>query len=221
MSESRGLVPGAEGAIPNSMLGQNEVATQIQGAMAGIQGSLMGGTTAIQGAVLESGGENPIAGQSTAASSIQASMITQSGAVGGDTIQDTIQDSIMGQAGGATRIPASLMAQSNAQSGIQSAILGQGAGGRIGETGIPDSNQYLNPAAGAMMTSVAGTNTNPSGEAGTSVSDIASQLINQYVGNTTAVFQPTATTDVAASREPEGMQTEVTPQPTHAPPVSS
>ena len=180
MNDGAQLVPGAEasGAIPNSMLGQSEVATQIQGAIAGIQDSLMGqggGAAAIKGNVLgqnEGGGgtiESSMSGQSTvtATAGIQESMIAQSGAVGGDTIQDSIQDSIMGQgssgSGGANGITASLIAPN--------------------------------------------------------VSDIASQLINQYVSQPVAgVFQPTA----SSSQEPESMQTDVTPQPaTTAPSISS
>lgn len=178
MNDGGQLVPGAEasGAIPNSMLEQSEVATQIQGAIAGIQDSLMGqsgGAAAIKVGQNEGGGgtiESSISGQSTvtATTNIQESMIAQSGAVGGDTIQDSIQDSIMGQGssggGGASGITASL---------------------------IPPN-----------------------------VSDIASQLINQYVSQPVAgVFQPTA---AASPQEPESMQTDVTPQPaTTAPSISS
>lgn len=125
MNEGGQLVSGAEagGTLPNAMLGQSEVVSQIQGAIAGIQDSLMGqsgGAAAIPGNVLgqnEGGGatiESSIAGQGTvtAPTSIPESMIAQSDTVGGDTIQDSIQDSIMGQgssnSGGASGIPALL-----------------------------------------------------------------------------------------------------------------
>ena len=231
------VAAGTGGTIPNSMLGQNEVATQIQGAMTGIQGSLMGqggGAPAIQNAVLAQtdqgqgvgggGGGNPASAQcaATATSNIQESIIAQSGAVGGDTIQDSIQDSILGQGGGGTaEIPGSLMAQNNTQPGIHGGILGQGTG-QMGETGgMQDSNQYLNPAVMSGSPNVVANDTGASAPVGAaSVADIASQLINQYVASSQPVpggFHPPPATNstaaMAAAQEPESMQTDPPPQP--------
>lgn len=185
IDQSSGMVVGApnvtDGVAPNSMLGvQSEVATQIQNAMAGIQGQLMGhngaGNVALQG---NSGGQIAGTGQnegSGGTSSIPDTMIAQGASVSGDAIQDSIQDSILGQTSGGGIEVASA-----------AAILGQTGGGQVteGGTGMPDSNQYLNPTVGAIMsdsptvTHETGTNDGP-----TSVSDITTQLINQYVAST-------------------------------------
>ena len=207
---------GRGGLGTGSILEQNEVATQIQGAMAGILGQ-GGGATGIQGTVLGqqnkqgSGDGGPIPGQSggeTVASSIQETMIAQSGAVGGDSIQDTIQDSILGQSAGV------------GVAGIQQGnILGQPSGQVSQPVGIQDSNQFLTPATGAAMATGSpshGTSDSEHGSdvGGTSVADIASQLINQYVTGSRAVpsmYPPQApVTNAMTVPHQEPMQTNVT-----------
>ena len=196
-----------ETSIQTAILGQNEVATQIQGAMTGIQGPLMGhsdGSTGIQSNqqnAQSGGGENLITGQTsseTAATSIQES-IAQSGAVGGDSIQDSIQDSIMGE-GAVGGVPPGIH---------QGAILGQPVGEHAG---IQDSSQYLSPSMSAIPPSGA----DPSADGGTTVSDIASQLISQYVTSSRTVFpssDPGSNAAVQAQETVETMQTDVAPQP--------
>ena len=197
--------------IPNSILGQNEAVTQIQGAMADLQGQLMSGA----GATIESGvlAENAqqgsaalIPGQTTTTVSagIQDSIMTQAGVVGGDSIQDSIQDSIMGQAG-----PGAIAA---------AALLGQVGGGKT--TGIQDSSQFLNPAASTAvpgnLMSGGGASSGGGGEGPTSVSDIASQLISQYVASSQSVpapFQAPAANAGMEQGQVESMQTDVVPRP--------
>ena len=218
----------ADVPVPNPIMVQSDAAAQIQGSIlgqsdvvAGIQSSILGqnvGMVGMQDSIMgQAAGsvramENPLSGQTqqNTAPSIPGSMIAQDGVGGRDNIQDSIQDSIMGQG--------------SAESGMRGAILGQVASssGEMGAAGVQDSNLFLNSAAGAMM---GGATSAPitAGPGSVAVSDIASQLINEYVAASsqppvpTAVFQPTPTNE--AAEEPESMQTEVTPQP--APTVSS
>ena len=199
--------------VPNSILGQSEVVTQIQGAMADLQGQLMSGAgAAIESAVLTENAQGSAAllpGQTTTAANagIQDSIMTQTGVVGGDSIQDSIQDSIMGEGG-----PGAVAA---------AALLGQVGGGKT--TGIQDSSQFLNPAASAAVPGNligggggGGASSGGGGEGPTSVSDIASQLISQYVASSQAVpapFQAPATNAGMEQGQVESMQTDVVPQP--------
>lgn len=209
-----GGAPG-ETVIPNSILGQSEVVTQIQGAMADLHGQLMSGApTTMEGGTANSGGGNP---------GIQESIMTQGGVVGGDSIQDSIQDTIVGGAASGTATAA--------------AILGQVAGSSVGKTaGIQDSSQFLNPAAtaaaaaaGNMMSGGGGGgggegSSSGGGEGPTSVSDIASQLISQYVASTQSVaapFQPPASNTGTEQGQVESMQTDVSAETTLPPSVST
>ena len=199
-----GVAGNGEGVIPNSILGQSEVVTQIQGAMAEIQGQLLGGAAGIESAMLAGNaqqGSGPIPGQTSGngSSAIQDAIIGQGGVVGGDSIQDSIQDSIMGQTAPVVGAAASILGQVGKAAGIQ------------------DSSQYLNPAAaGSMMTGGGGATSSGEGEGPTSVSDIASQLISQYVASTQSVpapFQaPPTNTGVEQQPVVESMQTDVAPQ---------
>ena len=188
-----------DSVIPNSILGQSEVVSQIQGAMADLQGQLMsGGGATIESTVLaetsaqQASGGAPLPGQ--------ASIMTQGGVVGGDSIQDSIQDSIIGQAGPSA-----------------ASLLGEVGGGKT--AGIQDSSQFLNPAAataGNLMTvgGTAAANSGGGGEGPTSVSDIASQLISQYVASSQPPFQTTpAPTAGMEQDQVESMQTDIVPQP--------
>ena len=201
------------GVIPSSILGQNEVVSQIQGAMAEIQGQFMGGAavaaaaaameTAVLGSEGTQQGSGHVTGQASASSRIQDSIIGQGGVVGGDSIQDSIQDSIMGQGVG------------GAGGGASAAAI---LGGEVVEgTGMQDSSQYLNPASGNIMpVGGVGGVANVAGDEGpTSVSDIASQLINQYVASTRSVpvpFQAPPTNTGTEQPPVESMQTDVVPQ---------
>ena len=219
----------ADVPVPNPIMVQSDAAAQIQGSIlgqsdvvVGIQSSILGQNVGMQDSIMgQAAGsvramENSLSGQThqNTAPSIPGSMIAQDGVGGRDNIQDSIQDSIMGQG--------------SAESGMRGAILGQVASssGEMGAAGVQDSNLFLNSAAGAMIggATSAPITAGPGSEAGAvAVSDIASQLINEYVAASrqlpvpTAVFQPTPTNE--AAEEPESMQTEVTPQP--APTVSS
>ena len=204
----------SRGVIPSSILGQNEVVSQIQGAMAEIQGQLMGGAavaaaaaaameTAVLGSEGTQQGSGHVTGQASASSGIQDSIIGQGGVVGGDSIQDSIQDSIMGQGVGGAGGGASV-----------AAILG---GEVVEGTGMQDSSQYLNPASGNILPGGGvGGGANVAGDEGpTSVSDIASQLINQYVASTRSVpvpFQAPPTNTGTEQPPVESMQTDVVPQ---------
>ena len=213
------------GSVQNSLLGgQNEVATQIQNAMAGIQSQLMGqdgrgvsqGIQAAgilgQGGSQQGGNMGQIPGQGqgdSGTSSIQETMIAQSGNVGGDAIQDSIQDTILGQAGGVGGGGAAIGHRAT------EALLGQPGSGQVAATGVPDSSQYLNPTGGGAGGGGGG---GGGGEGPTSVSDITSQLISQYVASTRpvpAVFPDGGGGGVARQQQQvENMQTDVVvPQP--------
>ena len=123
--------------------------------------------------------------------------------------------------------------------GTAAAILGQVAGSSVAKTaGIQDSSQFLNPAAtaaaaaaGNIMSGGGGGgggggegSSSGGGEGPTSVSDIASQLISQYVASTQSVpapFQPPASDTGTEQGQVESMQTDVSAETTLPPSVST
>lgn len=191
---------GGEGVMQTtSILGQSEVVTQIQGAMAEMvqQSQLMAAATANSGT----------AGTS---STIQDAIIGQGGVVGGDTIQDSIQDTIMGGGGDDAAAAAAILVAS-----------------QVADKAATDSNQYLNPTTGGgMITGGGGGGTGGGGggdtgvqgagggggDGPTSVSDIASQLINQFAQ---APFQQAAAAVGGGAEQTtvESMQADIVPQP--------